>query len=98
MFGHSGMPIGNLCPNFQNGTLLNGLAVSRGGAKQGVPYPRPQERSRQGAAPKEQPPRKLSGERTAGGRALWKAAGGSVIRALTEGVSRTRIGRFGRGR
>src|SRR5437660_11820500 len=28
------------------------------------------------AAPKEQPPRKLSGKRTAGGRALWKAAGG----------------------
>jgi len=27
------------------------------------------------AAPKEQPPRKLSGKRTAGGRALWKAAG-----------------------
>src|ERR1700736_6527485 len=42
-------------------------------------YARPQERSRprleQGsAAPKEQPPRKLSGKRTAGGRALWKAA------------------------
>jgi hypothetical protein len=29
-----------------------------------------------GAAPKEQPPRKLSGKRTAGGRALWKAAAG----------------------
>ena len=29
-----------------------------------------------GAAPKEQPPRKLSGKRTAGGRALWKVAGG----------------------
>ena len=28
------------------------------------------------AAPKEQPPRKLSGKRTAGGRALWKAAAG----------------------
>ena len=30
-----------------------------------------------GAAPKEQPPRKLSGKRTAGGRALWKAAAGT---------------------
>ena len=30
-----------------------------------------------GPAPKEQPPRKLSGKRTAGGRALWKAAGRS---------------------
>ena len=30
------------------------------------------------AAPKEQPPRKLSGKRTAGARALWKAAGGTV--------------------
>jgi hypothetical protein len=29
-----------------------------------------------GAAPKEQPPRKLSGKRTAGARALWKAADG----------------------
>src|SRR6266436_2407878 len=36
------------------------------------------------AAPKEQPPRKLSGKRTAGGRALWKAAGDLP---LTEGVS-----------
>src|SRR5437588_4647155 len=39
------------------------------------------------AAPKEQPPRKLSGKRTAGGRALWKAAAGSRFRQLTEGVS-----------
>jgi glycine cleavage system T protein (aminomethyltransferase) len=40
-----------------------------------------------GAAPKEQPPRKLSGKRTAGGRALWKAAAGNKLRPLTEGVS-----------
>src|SRR3954468_4259640 len=39
------------------------------------------------AAPKEQPPRKLSGKRTAGARALWKAAGGTS-RPSTEGVSR----------
>jgi hypothetical protein len=38
------------------------------------------------AAPKEQPPRKLSGKRTAGGRALWKAAARFAPR-LTEGVS-----------
>jgi hypothetical protein len=31
-----------------------------------------------GAAPKEQPPRKLSGKRTAGARALWKAAAGDL--------------------
>ena len=41
------------------------------------------------AAPKEQPPRKLSGKRTAGGRALWKAAGRTFgAGPLTEGVSR----------
>ena len=39
------------------------------------------------AAPKEQPPRKLSGKRTAGARALWKAAVGQA-RPSTEGVSR----------
>jgi hypothetical protein len=50
----------------------------------GVLYARPQERSRHGAAPKEQPPRKLSGKRTAGARALWKEAGDLP---LTEGVS-----------
>src|SRR6516225_8517107 len=54
------------------------------GDRQQALYARPQERSRAGAAPKEQPPRKLSGKRTAGARALWKAAGD---RPLTEGVS-----------
>ena len=44
-------------------------------------------RSSGAAAPKEQPPRKLSGKRTAGARALWKAAVGQV-RPSTEGVSR----------
>src|SRR5215469_8202098 len=39
------------------------------------------------AAPKEQPPRKLSGKRTAGARALWKAAGAIEVDPLTEGVS-----------
>src|ERR1700751_6173743 len=43
--------------------------------------------ARIGAAPKEQPPRKLSGKRTAGGRALWKATAGGRFRQLTEGVS-----------
>src|SRR6266404_3774144 len=62
------------------------------GATRVALYARPQERSRprleQGsAAPKEQPPRKLSGKRTAGGRALWKAAGDLP---LTEGVSPSR--------
>ena len=38
------------------------------------------------AAPKEQPPRKLSGKRTAGGRALWKAAAWFAS-PLTDGVS-----------
>src|SRR3954451_8663893 len=44
-------------------------------------------RSSGAAAPKEQPPRKLSGKRTAGARALWKAADGTS-RPPTEGVSR----------
>src|SRR5438046_998198 len=48
-----------------------------------APWPRPGD-----AAPKEQPPRKLSGKRTAGGRALWKAADESLKAwPHTEGVS-----------
>ena len=59
----------------------SGWHCTAGGGTLAQPIARPQERPQPGsdreAAPKEQPPRKLSGKRTAGGRALWKAAGGS---------------------
>src|SRR4029077_11197904 len=70
----------------------HGFDSGLNGATPTALYARPQERSRPGfrtgsAAPKEQPPRKLSGKRTAGGRALWKAVAGNIRRRLTEGVS-----------